>query len=459
MEIVPVNIHSKRIATQSNQLVESRYFLTIGEQKIILLLISMISPDDVDLKEYEMKVLDFAHVMGMTGHSVYERINDTLDRLLSRIIHIPKDTGYLKIGWISSAEYMEGDGTIRISFDTKLKPYLLGLKSQFTKYNLFIITQFKSSYTIRVYMLLKQYKPLGARKFSIVELRSILGINNGQYRLFKEFKRNVIMRAKREFETIDKETGAYKSDITFDLKTFRTGRKITDLKFIIKKQKIKETRRIEEPLAIKPTKESNPQAEINKSNSIPKTLSPVAQALSRHNISEYKAKTFEQEQGEEAVLNCVKLYEKQVSEGKVENKSGGYLISMLEAKAGIISQAEIETEQQKKEEQRLRILKQQEKRLEDYKHSVTVHFEREIKKQFLSKLSAQQKESLWQEIEPQLKYKIPTGLFDKGNELESPVVAVEINKRIPNYEERKANYINLKMAQKRQELFGKIDDF
>ena len=459
MELFPVSISSKNnlIVSQSNYLTEARYSLSVAEQRLIITLLSFISPSDEDFKDYEIKISDFKEIIGIKSNTVYSNIRYVLRSLQGRVIEIPKTNEM--IGWFSYSRYIEESGTIIIRFDKALKPHLLSLKEQFTQYKIFIVAQFQSYYTIRIYTLLKQYEFLGERDIKLIELREILGINKNQYPKFYDFRRRIINQAKREFETLDKETGAYKSDITFDLETFRTGRKITDLKFIIKKQKIKETRKIEDPLAIKPAKESTPEAEIKKPNPIPQTLSPTVEALSRHNISEVRAKTFEEEQGEEAILNCIKLYEEKVAQGKVNDKTGGYLISMLEAKAGIISQAEIEAEQQKKEEQRLRILKEQEQRLEEYKHKVTVHFERGIKKQFLADLSPQQKESLWQEIEPQLKYKISTNLVDKGNELENPFVGVELNKRIPNYEERKANYINLKMAQKRQELFGNIDDF
>jgi hypothetical protein len=83
------------IATQSNRLTEARYGLTVGEQKVILLLISMISPEDKELRDYEMKVIDFAQIMGLKSHNLYDRLSETLDKLLSRILHIPTDTGYL----------------------------------------------------------------------------------------------------------------------------------------------------------------------------------------------------------------------------------------------------------------------------------------------------------------------------------------------------------------------------
>jgi len=453
--------NGKNIVTHSNQLSEARYTLTIAEQRLVLTLLSMISPDDNDFKNYEIKISDFKELLQINTNAVYDQTKEVLRKLASRVIYIPDGKNYFISHWFSSAKYSSETGTVYISLDNLLKPYLLQLKSQFTKYQLFRVAQFQGFYTIRIYTLLKQYESIGCRDIPLIELRSILDISDEKYRLFKEFKRNVLMRAKKEFETIDKETGTYKSDITFDLETFRTGRKITDLKFIIKRQKVKTNQKIEieDSLVTPHPKELTPppKPKVNKPTRQP-SLSPAVKALSRYNISERRAKNYEADQGEEAILSCIKLYEDRISQGQVQNKSGGYLISMLEAKAGMISQAQMEAEKKKEEETRLKIKAEQEKRLEDYKHTLIVKFERGIRKQYLGSLTPLEKETLWEEIKP-LFENVSQYLIQEGKELESPVVGIELSKRIPNYEERKDNYINLKMAEKRQELFGNIDDF
>ena len=121
-------------------------------------------------------------------------------------------------------------------------------------------------------------------------------------------------------ETKNKETGTFQSDITFDLETIRTGRKITRLRFNIRKQKYQEQLPFDMP-------EVEP-------------LSPAMQALIDHKISEALARKFQAEQGEEDILRCVTKYEAKMKAGKVENTEGGYLLTMLEGRAGKQSKAE-----------------------------------------------------------------------------------------------------------------------
>lgn len=452
---------SSMLVTQSNRLIEARYTLSLYEQRLVLIMIAMVEPHDEDFKDYIIKISDFSELLGLKNKNVYSQIKNILLKLRERTLLIPKGKqNYLITGWISSAEYLGNEGIIKLSFDAKLKPYLLALKSNFTKHKLGEVIKFKGVYTIRIYSLLKQYEKLGTRSFSVDEFRKILGIKDNQYLLFSDLKKRAILQAQKEFNRKNKD-GYFYSDINFELITEKTGRKITDLKFIIKRQKVKTNQKIEieDSLVTPHPKELTPplKPKANKPTRQP-SLSPAVKALSRYNISERRAKNYEADQGEEAILSCIKLYEDRISQGQVQNKSGGYLISMLEAKAGMISQAQMEAEKKKEEETRLKIKAEQEKRLEDYKHTLIVKFERGIRKQYLGSLTPLEKETLWEEIKP-LFENVSQYLIQEGKELESPVVGIELSKRIPNYEERKDNYINLKMAEKRQELFGNIDDF
>lgn len=333
MEYITLSANTRKnaLVTQSNKLTEARYFLTLGEQKIVLLLISMISPKDTDFKDYEMKVSDFSNTMGLSGKSIYERMDDVLDKLLSRVIHIPEKTGFLKIGWVSSARYIEGEGIIQLSFDKKLKPYLLQLKEQFTKYNLFMVTSFKSAYAVRIYMLLKQYEKIGYREFDLDELKDILGIDSKSYDDFKRFRSRVLNQSKKEFEIKNKATGGYQSDITFDLETIRTGRKITRLRFNIRKQNYQEV------------------LPLNLPDDTFQGSTTAQEALAKHGVKGQIAKSYLEKQSEDEILRCVELLEVQQKKGKVQSASG-YLLKLLETGAG--EQSETEKEEALQNQQR-----------------------------------------------------------------------------------------------------------
>ena len=103
-----------------------------------------------------------------------------------------------------------------------LKPYLLALKRNFTRYPLNYIARLRSAYSIRLYELLCQYRSIGHRTFDLATLQLLLGSN---YEFYGNFKDKVLTIAKRDLVS--------NTDIDFDYVEIKTARKVTALKFTI----------------------------------------------------------------------------------------------------------------------------------------------------------------------------------------------------------------------------------
>ena len=93
----------------------------------------------------------------------------------------------------------------------------------------------KSSYSIRIFELLKQYEPLKKRKIDLEELRKLVGTTeidqNGEiikedYPLYGHFKSRVIVPAQKELKQ--------KTDIYFNFTEIKEGRKVVAIEFEIK---------------------------------------------------------------------------------------------------------------------------------------------------------------------------------------------------------------------------------
>ncbi len=328
------------IVVQSNSLIESRYSITLGEQRLLLAMISLIHPDDIDFKPYILNVQDLAKFLNVDIKNAYREADKITDRLMKRILHIPQSDGsLLKVHWVSSARHSKG--AVILKFDPDLKPYLIQLKEQFTQYRLTIAAQFKSMYTIRIYTLLKQYEKIGVREFNLNDLRDILGIKRDEYREFKEFRRRVINQAKKEFETKVQPKGTYKSDLSFDIENIREGRKISRIRFIIKKQSY------QNKLPLKIEEESK-----------------ILMQLKFYGISISVAEKILKEYQEEQINDAIILYDKVLSAGKVKNKGGGYLVALIKNGAGQENEIEKKIKTKKEEE------KKRQEKLENNKKKV-----------------------------------------------------------------------------------------
>ena len=229
-----MNIDEKSLVVrQSNELIEASYKIaSIGEGRLIRMLIAQITPNDEDFKTYRIGVSDFARFFGLSkgSNSVYELIKKSADELAGRRIMLEKDGNWLRLNWLSYAEYKKGSGHIEVRFDKALKPYLLGLKGYFTQYELENIVKFKSGHAMRLFELLKKEqfkaddKGYFRRSFEYEELRGILGIEKGEYTQSAFLRVKVIEVAVREINA--------NPDITILQVDYpKTGRKVSHVVF------------------------------------------------------------------------------------------------------------------------------------------------------------------------------------------------------------------------------------
>lgn len=220
------------LVVKSNQLIQrTRYSLSEKEQKIILFLISKIMPEDDDLKRYSFSLSDFCQICGISDNpqhgSNYSYAKQCLQNLHDKSFWIKETDGKERLySWLKEAEI---DGSIiTVELDQKLKPFLLQLKGNFTQFELEYTLAMRGKHPIRIYELLKSYAELGSYDISVSDLKSKLMIDENAYPEFKEFKRKVLTSSLREINTY--------TDLEVSVNTIRTGRRITDLHFSIKRK-------------------------------------------------------------------------------------------------------------------------------------------------------------------------------------------------------------------------------
>lgn len=214
----------KSIMVKSNYIIEASYKLSLQEQRLIYLLTAKINKSDTYFKPYKFTRSEVSNIL--SKHNLtFSELSNYIDNLRNKELVIIKENSILKAKWLSSAEYFT-DGSFELCFDDKLKPYLLQLKDRFTKLSLDKIITFNSSYSCRIYELLKQYENIKVRTANICDLRNMFCIGEEEYKRYNDFKRKVILQAQKEINT--------GSDISFAFEELKTGRKVTAIKFTIK---------------------------------------------------------------------------------------------------------------------------------------------------------------------------------------------------------------------------------
>ncbi|MEM6359657.1 MAG: replication initiation protein [Bacteroidota bacterium] len=330
--LTPLENKERFIVTQANNLVEANYSpdLTARAHKIARLILSLISPDDKDIRKYTISLKGVRQYLGMNANTrwgaFYDRLKETAERLNSNPIEIKEPNGeYLVAYFLSGYRIDKKRGTITFEISSLLKPYLLELKKNYTSYLLAYIPKLRSSYSLRLYELLYQFKKIGKRSFELEDLQRKVG---SSYSAYADCKRYVILQAQKDLKKY--------TNITFTFTEKKTGRKVTGIDFIILGNKPKQDNPhqlsfLEDAIEVE---EENPAF----TESIVKTLNELG--ISEQNIAKYLALGFDIIEGDkkkkqEVIKRCQTLgnyYLEKLELTKQSNTNGnaaGFFIKAL----------------------------------------------------------------------------------------------------------------------------------
>ena len=289
---------AKNYVVKSNSLVEARYRLSLQESQIILWLLTQIRPDDEDFKPHTLEIAELSKLTGVRIDGKYDELRKITKRLIQRALEIyePHLQEYIQITWLNSAHYKIKKGTVSLAFSPLLKPYLLQLKSHFTKIDIVDTLKLKSVHAIRVFELLLQYLIIGNRTVTIEELRGCCGIRIDEYTLYAHLKSRVIDRAKTEINT--------KTEYEIDYVEIKESRKVVAIEWTIKKKRIQ------------------PEGIAQKVRQLQKEYrseSALIDSLVEYGFSRSIAKRFITNNGEDVVSDALKSVNIQVERCGVKN--------------------------------------------------------------------------------------------------------------------------------------------
>jgi plasmid replication initiation protein len=363
-----------RFIKKSNELVEARYKFDIWETRLFTRMLMMIDRDDKDFHEYRVYLTDLIKDFGLDrSNASYERLKMGAMKLMTKIIQVVRETkdGPMEfstpivVGVDNPLNPEPGDGEfIDMSFHPKMKPFLLELREKFTMYDVRNILKLPSSYSIRIYELLKQYEKIGRRKFEINELKQIIGAieertvrgkkeENDHYPLYGNFRQRVLLKAQKDLREY--------TDISFTFEPVKKGRKYKWIVFNIKSNTPKkkfgepEPKQMQLPLDITP----ETTEEINE-----ELLDDLYQLVEEWGISREKLEDWVAEHGGDQVKQAVFYTRQRDAKGEIKHNPGGYLARMVKEKDLNIAMPK-PTDEEKKARERAAELEQKIRELRD----------------------------------------------------------------------------------------------
>jgi plasmid replication initiation protein len=185
---------------KSNKVVEASYMLTLAEQRVLLSCIAQIDSKS-ELNEnckFEITAIGVADLVGLENLSnTYRDLKKATEKLYERsvVIDDPEPDNPLitqrKTRWISSIDYLPGEGKLVLSFSSGMIPYLSQLSKEFTQYKLKHVARFESVYSIRLYEFLVQWSSVGEREIEIEWLKRQFQVGD-KYERVADLKKRVI---------------------------------------------------------------------------------------------------------------------------------------------------------------------------------------------------------------------------------------------------------------------------
>jgi hypothetical protein len=209
---------------QSHFIVNAKYSFSCSEIDLILTLLTAINKEDNDFKDYDFDIKELENKTLRRWNST--RLQKTAEALLSKTlkIKISKDEWQM-FNWFSYFAYKKGVLTCR--FDKALKPFLLELKERFVSSDLRMLLPMRSSYSKRMYLLLKEYSKIGSRTFNVEELQEILKVPKSHQERYSKFKSDVLKRAETDINKF--------TDLEVKLSEKKRAKKVVEITYSIKK--------------------------------------------------------------------------------------------------------------------------------------------------------------------------------------------------------------------------------
>ena len=210
---------------QSHIIINARYALSRSEIDIILTLLTAIKKEDKDFKDYVFTISELESKTNRKWNS--KQLKETVKKLMSKPLELPIEhqKDWEIVNWFSFFKYSH-TGLISCRFDKRLKPYLIELAGTRILADFRHLLPMNSSYSKRMYLLLKEYDKIGMRTFNVEELQAILKVPKS-LKTYSNFNLKVLKRAENDINKF--------TDIEVKFTEKKRGRKVVEITYIIRK--------------------------------------------------------------------------------------------------------------------------------------------------------------------------------------------------------------------------------
>jgi plasmid replication initiation protein len=208
----------ERWVTMSNALTRAGHGLTLAEKRVVMMAAAMLdSPKSPQrgavVPTTRITAAEYAEAWDVDLNTAYEALQGAAKHLFERKITFyeaahsrrgkPIKPTLVQMRWVGEAKYHEGEGWVELAWWPKLLPHLLGIKQQFTSYQLQQASALRSAYSWRLLELLMRFKSTGWAEYTIEDFCTAMDATEKHRSDFGKTRTKIIEPAVRELTQKD----------------------------------------------------------------------------------------------------------------------------------------------------------------------------------------------------------------------------------------------------------------
>ena len=227
----------ERLVTMSNALTRAGHGLTLSEKRIVASAVAKLDSRRAlppgEVPRTRITAAEYAETFGVDLDTAYDQLQDAAKQLYKRSITFfepafrrngrPLPYTVVQMRWVGSVKYQKGEGWVELAWWPDLLRHLLGLKKQFTTYQLQQASALRSAYSWKLLELLMRFKDSGHAEYTIEDFCASMEATAKQAANFAKVRTKIIEPAVKELQE--------KDGWLIQWHPIKAGRKVVGLRF------------------------------------------------------------------------------------------------------------------------------------------------------------------------------------------------------------------------------------
>lgn len=225
-----------RWVTMSNALTRAGHGLSLAEKRILASAVSKLDSRSVlkpgEVPRTRITAQEYAETFSVDMDTAYDQLQAAAKQLYKRSITFyepahkrdgkPLMPTMVQMRWVGSVKYQKGEGWVELGWWPDLMRHLVGLKAQFTTYQLRQASALRSVYSWRLLELLERFKSTGRAEYTIEDFKASMDAPPSLSD-FGQVKRRIIEPAVKELTE--------KDGWLIQVSPVKAGRKVKAIRF------------------------------------------------------------------------------------------------------------------------------------------------------------------------------------------------------------------------------------